>query len=187
MTIIMFKINKAIMIQVDSYTRNKKVNNKMKQIFKKMLIVISASGLLFAAINYKLNHDYHLAKNLNLSAQTQNSFWNDLNKTRAIKAGANGFDNDGPKTFSIDLNEEYKVFYSNISNYKSSFEVSIISKDFSQPSSMRFVVSTKNLVVIHEDDMDDEPIINENEKQELKNLAIQKFKDFQEEYYKVNK
>ena len=158
-------------------------NHKIKTIYKKILITITTFIILFNVVRFKLNNDFFLARDLNFSVETQNkTFWNNINKERVLKTGATKFDNDGNKYFSIDLNDEYYAGYTY-------YRISIYSKN-NINFSIDFTIDRKNFKIVNDDfyNLNDKKSgLSKEQQKELMDLAIQKFKDFQEEYYKVNK
>lgn len=158
---------------------------KMKSFFKTFLTILGGT-LVLVFISFFIIHSVFSSynnSNTDSSTQSQKSFWNDINREKALRAGANSFDNDGYKYFTLDLNDQYEVGYSDKNfevsvflknNYNSRIDFSLNLDDFKINDSDLYGLNDKNSG------------LSKEQQQDLKIRAIQRFKDFQKEYYKVN-
>lgn len=183
----------------------------MKSRTKKMLIVISTI-IFLASMDYQLNYNYSFATKLDMSLQAQRIFWKDIsanyrrgkiNEAHDLSVHRKGMGLIEWPTyaeFTLDLNDQYKAEYLNYfgTNANDYFIIEVSKKgDIGLPTFDLFV-NQRNLQVVSDDselypkiwrtpevqkEIDEMTLEEIQETEELKKLAIQRFKEFQEDYY----
>lgn len=181
----------------------------MKPRTKKILIIVITSTFLFGVSYFKITTDYYVAKGLHLTRQTQKIFWDYLNDSKIEKAGGTDYSYDGgwifgrtvslPQEFKLDLNDQYQAKYVNHPEWpdqKDILEISVSKKEDVGVNAFTFFISQKTLKIVdyeapyiqyldQEETLDPETV--KKETKILKQLAIQRFVEFQDDFFEVNK
>lgn len=178
----------------------------MKPRTKKILIVVLTSVFLSGISYFKITTDYYVAKNLHLTRQTQKIFWDHLTSKKIENAGGIDYSIDGPadifsrpgnlpQSFRLDLNDQYQAKYANHPEWpdqKDVLEISVFEKGDVDANPSYFFISQKTLDVVDYEvpylqNYLDQEKSSDSETKKLKQLAIQRLIEFQDEYFEVNK
>lgn len=171
----------------------------MKPRTKKILITGFTSLFLLKIADVRLNRDYHLTKSWNLPAQAQYAFWNNIHSDSSFDTvtGAYDFyDTDGFVHFSINLDDQYYAIYSNDPrrDKRQTFNISIYNVAYN-PSKITyqeyldegnpcisFNLQSKDFKIVSTSTENTEQM-SKQEIDRLKKLAVQRFKEVQNDYY----
>lgn len=182
---------------------------------KKTLIITITSLFLggISFLEYKSNNDYYFAKDHNLTQKTQKIFWSRIDEDSMEKMGVGGsfFSegglgvlSDAPKHFDLKLNDQWGAQYS-YEHWKNGYILSIAVYRFGESvnNGFSFYVNPMELTIINDDKKYriNTYLVSPDERQQidrettpdsitdtdhLEKLALKKFVEFQDQYFKVN-